>query len=72
MWHQWKSCNHFDAERVEEKIVDLITTKRTKKNPQKWIVKKHESQVGKLNQLKLKIVVLHDDHDDEIHMTQPV
>jgi len=35
-------------------------------------VKKHESHVDKLDQLKLKIVVLHDDRDEEIHMSQPV
>jgi len=35
-------------------------------------VKKHESQVGKLDQLKLKTIILHDDCDDEIHITQPV
>ena len=35
-------------------------------------MKKHGSQVGELDQLKLKTVVLHDDHDDEIHMTQLV
>jgi len=35
-------------------------------------VKKRGSQVGELNQLKLKIIVLHDDRDDEIYMTQSV
>ena len=35
-------------------------------------MKKHESQVGELDQLKLKIVVFHDDHDEEIHMSQPI
>jgi len=34
-------------------------------------VKKREFQVGELDQLKLKTVVLHDDRDKEIHMTQP-
>ena len=52
--------------------VNLIAAKRTKKNPQKWVVKKHGSQVGELNQLKLKTVILHNDRDGEIHMTQPV
>ena len=33
---------------------------------------KHESQVGELNRLKLKAVVLHDDRDEDIHMTQSV
>ena len=35
-------------------------------------MKKHEFQVGEVDQLKLKTVVLHDDCDDKIHMTQPV
>jgi len=35
-------------------------------------MKKHEFQVGELNQFKLKTVVLHDDRDKEFHMTQPV
>jgi len=35
-------------------------------------VKKRESQVGELDQLKLKTVVLHNNRDSEIHMTQPV
>ena len=35
-------------------------------------MKKCEFQVGELDQLKLKIVILHDDRDDETHMTQPV
>ena len=33
-------------------------------------MKKCESQVGELDQLKLKTAVLHDDQDCEIHMTQ--
>ena len=33
-------------------------------------MKKHESQVGELDQLKLKTVILNDDHN--VHMTQPV
>jgi len=40
-------------------------------NSRKW-VKKHESQVCELDQLKLKTIILCDDHDEEIHMTQPV
>ena len=28
-----------EAESVEEKVIDLIVTRRTKKNPQKWVVK---------------------------------
>jgi len=35
-------------------------------------VKKRESQVGKLDQLKWKTTLLHGDRDGEIHMTQPV
>jgi len=35
-------------------------------------VKKRESQIGELDNLKLKIIVLHDGIDKEIHMTQPV
>ena len=31
-----------NAEHVEEKVVDLIAVRRTKKNPQKWIVMKHD------------------------------
>ena len=50
----------------------MIAAKRTKKNPQKYIVKKHESQVRGIDQLKLKTVILHDDHDGEIHMTPPI
>ena len=49
--------------------VDLFTTKGAKLNPWKW-VKKRGSQVGELDQLKLKIVALHGDYDEEVHMTQ--
>ena len=35
-------------------------------------MKKYESQVDELDQLKLKTVVLYDNRDEEIHMTQPV
>jgi len=35
-------------------------------------VKKRRSQVGELDQLKLKIAVLHSDRDEEVHMTQLV
>ena len=35
-------------------------------------MKKHESQVNERDQLNLNTVVLHDDRNDEIHMTQPV
>ena len=69
------SGNHIaglDAEYVEEKIVGLITTRRTKKHSQKWVVKKRGFQVGELDQLKLKVIAFHDDRDEEIHMTQLV
>ena len=35
-------------------------------------MKKRESQVGKIVQLKLKIAILYGDQDEEVHMTQPV
>jgi len=35
-------------------------------------VKKHESQVGEHDKLKLKVVILHDGIGKEVHMTQPV
>ena len=35
-------------------------------------MKKHESQVGECDKLKLKVVIPHDDIGKEIHMTQPV
>jgi len=35
-------------------------------------VKKRESQVGELDQLKLKIVVFHGDRNEEVHMTHPI
>jgi len=35
-------------------------------------MKKHGSQVAELDQLKLKVIILHDDIGKEIHMTQPV
>jgi len=36
-----------------------------------WLVKKRGSQVGKLNHLKMKTVVLHGDQNKEVHMNQP-
>jgi len=33
-------------------------------------VKKHESQVGERDKLKLKAVILHDGIGKEVHMTQ--
>ena len=35
-------------------------------------MKKRGSQVGELDQLKLKTIVLHNNRDDEIHITQTV
>ena len=32
-------------------------------------MKKHEFQIGKLDKLKLKVVVLHNDIGKEVHMT---
>ena len=51
--------------------VDLIAVKETKLNPRKW-VKRRESQVGEIDQLKLKMVVFHNDRDGEVHMTHLV
>jgi len=59
---------NLNAENID-KDVELFTAIGTKMNPQKW-VKKHESQVGELDQFKLKTVALHDDRDEEIHMIQ--
>jgi len=36
------------------------------------VVKKRGSQIGELDQLKLKVVVLHDGIDKEIHIIQLV
>jgi len=41
-------------------------------NPRKWVVKKHEFQVGEVDQLKLKTIVIHNDRDEEIYMTRSV
>ena len=35
-------------------------------------MKKRRSHVDELDQLKLKIGVLHDDHDEKIYMTLPI
>ena len=35
-------------------------------------MKKHESQVGECDELKLKVVVLHDSIGKDVHMTQQV
>jgi len=51
----------FDAEHVEDidKNVKLFAAIETKIKPRKW-VKKHESQVGERDKLKLKAIVLHE------------
>ena len=56
-----------DAEQIEGKV-NLVVLEGTKKNPQKWVVRKHGFQIDELDQLKLK-VVLHDGIAMEIHMT---
>jgi len=63
----------FDAEQVEDidENVKLFTVIGTKIRPRKW-VKKHESQVGECDKLKLKTIVLHDGIGKEVRMTQPV
>ena len=35
-------------------------------------MKKHEFQIGERDNLKLKVVFLHDDIGKEVHMTQPI
>ena len=35
-------------------------------------MKKHEFQIGELEQLKLKTTVIHGDRDEEVHMIQLV
>ena len=35
-------------------------------------MKKHESQIGELDKLKLKVVVFHNKIGKEVYMTQPV
>ena len=62
----------FDIEQVEDinENVKLFTSTWTKIKSQK-LVKKHESQVGEHDKLKLKVVALHDGIGKEVHMTQP-
>jgi len=64
---------NFDAEQIEDinENVELFAAIRTKIKPRKWM-KKHESQVGERDKLKLKVIVLHDDIGKELHMTQSV
>jgi len=63
--------DNLNAKQIERKV-NLVAAKRTKKNPKKWVVKKRGCQIGELDQLKLKTVVLHDGIGKEIHMTQLV
>jgi len=53
---------------IDTEQVELVATKETKLDPRKW-VKKHESQSGELDKLKLKVVILHDGIGKELHMT---
>ena len=63
----------FDAEQVEDidENVELFAAIGSKIKPRKQ-VKKHESQVGERDKLKLKAVILHDGIGKEVHMTQLV
>ena len=63
----------FDAEQVEDidENIELFAAIGTKIKSRKW-VKKHESQVGGRDKIKLKAIVLHDGIGKEVHMTQPV
>jgi len=56
---------------MDTEQVELCAAKETMLNPQKW-VKKYESQIGELDKLKLKDIVLYDGISKEIHMTQSV
>ena len=62
----------FDAKQVEDidENVKLFVAIGTKINPRKW-VKKHESQVSERDKIKLKVIILYDSIDKEVHMTQP-
>jgi len=55
-----------DTEDIDEDV-ELFAAIGTKMNSWKW-VKKDESQVGELDQLELKVIVLHDDREEEVHM----
>jgi len=63
----------FDVEQVEDigENVELFAAIETKIKPQKW-VKKHESQVGERDKLRLKVIVHHEGIGKELYMTQPV
>ena len=59
-----------DVEHVEKVV--LVAAIETKRHPRKWVVKKHGSQVGELDQkLSSKTAVFYGDRVvDEVHMTQ--
>jgi len=44
---------------MDTEHVKLFAAKGTKLNPRKW-VKKRESQIGEIDKLKLKVVILHE------------
>ena len=72
MWHPGGDyAASFDVKQVEDidDNVELFAAYGTKINPWRW-VKKYESQVSERDKLKLKVVVLHNGHE-EVHMTQP-
>ena len=56
-----------DAEQIE-KDIELFATIWIKMNPRKW-AKKHESRVGEVDRIKMKTIVIYNDHDKKIHMT---
>ena len=60
-----------DTEQVEDidKNIELFAAIKTKIKSRNW-VKKHESQVGERDKLKLKAVVLHDGIGKEVHMLE--
>jgi len=56
---------------IDTEQVELVAAKEIKLNLRKW-VKKRESEIGELDKLKLKVIVLYDGIGKEIHMTQLV
>ena len=59
-----------DTEHVEDidENVELFAAIGTKVKPRSWL-KKHEFQACDCDKVKLKVVILHDGHE-EVHMTQ--
>jgi len=55
---------------MDAEEANLSAVKETKMNLRKW-VNKRVPQVGEVDQLKLKVVVLHDGISKEVHMNQP-